>query len=48
MACGGAEAAICPIGISGFSVARALCDTFNEYPKKGSNHGIKKDQDLCG
>ena len=36
MVCGGAEAAICPIGISGFSAARALCDTFNEYPKKGS------------
>ncbi len=36
MVCGGAEAAICPLGISGFSAARALCDTFNEYPEKGS------------
>ena len=36
MICGGAEAAICPLGISGFSAARALCDTFNEYPEKGS------------
>ena len=36
MVCGGAEAAICPLGISGFSAARALCDTFNDYPKKGS------------
>lgn len=36
MVCGGAEAAICPLGISGFSAARALCDTFNENPKKGS------------
>ena len=36
MVCGGAEAAICPLGISGFSAARALCDTFNEYPKNGS------------
>ena len=30
MVCGGAEAAICPLGISGFSAARALCDTFND------------------
>ena len=36
MVCGGAEAAICPLGISGFSAARALCDTFNEQPEKGS------------
>ena len=36
MVCGGAEAAICPLGISGFSAARALCDTFNEFPENGS------------
>ncbi len=36
MICGGAEAAICPLGISGFSAARALCDTFNDQPEKGS------------
>ena len=36
MVCGGAEAAICPLGISGFAAARALCDTFNEYPENGS------------
>ncbi|MFL2514430.1 MAG: beta-ketoacyl-ACP synthase II [Alphaproteobacteria bacterium] len=36
MICGGAEAAICPLGIAGFSAARALCDTFNENPEKGS------------
>jgi len=36
MVCGGAEAAICPIGISGFSAARALCDSFNDQPEKGS------------
>ena len=36
MVCGGAEAAICPLGISGFSAARALCDTFNEKPENGS------------
>ena len=34
--CGGAEAAICPLGISGFSAARALCDTYNDQPEKGS------------
>ena len=36
MVCGGAEAAICPIGIAGFAAARALCDTFNDSPSKGS------------
>ena len=36
MVCGGAEAAICPLGIAGFSAARALCDTFNLQPTKGS------------
>ena len=36
MICGGAEAAICPLGIAGFSAARALCDTFNHEPPKGS------------
>ncbi len=36
MVCGGAEAAVCPLGISGFSAARALCDTFNDFPEKGS------------
>ena len=36
MVCGGAEAAICPLGMSGFSAARALCDTFNDNPEYGS------------
>ena len=36
MVCGGAEAAICSLGIAGFSAARALCDTFNSHPSKGS------------
>ena len=36
MICGGAEAAICPLGIAGFSAARALCDTFNDKPTMGS------------
>ena len=41
MVCGGAEAAICPIGIAGFSAARALCDTFNDNPSKGSRQWDK-------
>ena len=36
MICGGAEAAICPLGIAGFSAARALCDTYNDHPTMGS------------
>lgn len=36
MLCGGAEAAICQLGIAGFSAARALCDTFNDKPELGS------------
>ena len=36
MVCGGAEAAICPLGIAGFSAARALCNTFNDQPTRGS------------
>lgn len=36
MICGGAEAAICPLGIAGFAAARALCDTFNDSPERGS------------
>ena len=36
MVCGGAEAAICPLGIAGFSAARALCDTYNANPQGGS------------
>ena len=43
MVCGGAEAAICALGISGFSAARALCDTFNDHQKKVQDHGIKID-----
>jgi 3-oxoacyl-[acyl-carrier-protein] synthase II len=36
MLAGGAEAAICPIGIAGFSQARALSTNFNDTPEKGS------------
>ncbi len=36
MVAGGAEAAICPIGIAGFSQAKALSTAFNDQPTKGS------------
>jgi 3-oxoacyl-[acyl-carrier-protein] synthase II len=36
MLAGGAEATICPIGIAGFSQARALSTNFNDQPEKAS------------
>ncbi|MBY0521604.1 MAG: beta-ketoacyl-ACP synthase II [Sphingomonas sp.] len=36
MLAGGAEGAICPIGIAGFAQARALSTGFNDAPEKGS------------
>ena len=42
MICGGSEAAVCPIGMAGFSAARALCDTFNDNPESGSRPWDKK------
>jgi 3-oxoacyl-[acyl-carrier-protein] synthase II len=36
MLAGGAEGAICPIGIAGFSQARALSTAFKDAPEKGS------------
>src|SRR6186713_235271 len=36
MLAGGAEAAICPIGIAGFAQARALSTDFNDEPEKAS------------
>jgi 3-oxoacyl-[acyl-carrier-protein] synthase II len=36
MLAGGAEGAICPIGIAGFSQARALSTNFNDSPERGS------------
>ncbi len=36
MIAGGAEAAICPLGVAGFAAARALSTAFNDTPTKGS------------
>ncbi len=44
MLAGGAEAAICPIGISGFSACKALTTHFNDTPEKASRP-YDKDRD---
>jgi 3-oxoacyl-[acyl-carrier-protein] synthase II len=44
MLAGGAEAAICPIGIAGFVACRALSTGFNETPQKASRP-YDKDRD---
>lgn len=36
MVAGGAEAAVCRIGIAGFAAARALCTSFNDRPTEAS------------
>jgi len=36
MVAGGAESAICRIGIAGFCANKALCTSFNDQPSKGS------------
>ena len=36
MVAGGAESAICRIGIAGFAACKALCTSFNDQPSKGS------------
>jgi 3-oxoacyl-[acyl-carrier-protein] synthase II len=44
MLAGGAEGAICPIGIAGFSQAKALSTHFNDTPERGSRP-YDKDRD---
>jgi 3-oxoacyl-[acyl-carrier-protein] synthase II len=36
MVAGGAEAAVCPLGVAGFAAARALSTKFNDTPEKAS------------
>ncbi|TVQ41852.1 MAG: beta-ketoacyl-[acyl-carrier-protein] synthase II [Gloeocapsa sp. DLM2.Bin57] len=44
MICGGAEAAITPLSLAGFSAAKALCFSHNEQPTQGSRP-FDKDRD---
>jgi 3-oxoacyl-[acyl-carrier-protein] synthase II len=49
MLAGGAESAICPIGIAGFSQARALSTNFNDAPEKGSRpYDVNRDGFVMG
>lgn len=42
MVAGGAEAAVCRLGIAGFAAARALSTSFNDSPQEGSRPWDKK------
>jgi 3-oxoacyl-[acyl-carrier-protein] synthase II len=44
MLAGGSESTICPIGIAGFSQARALCSSYNDRPEQASRP-YDKDRD---
>jgi 3-oxoacyl-[acyl-carrier-protein] synthase II len=49
MLAGGAESAICPIGIAGFSQARALSTAFNDAPEKASRpYDVNRDGFVMG
>ena len=49
MLAGGAEAAICPIGIAGFAQARALSTGFNDTPEKASRpYDVDRDGFVMG
>jgi 3-oxoacyl-[acyl-carrier-protein] synthase II len=49
MLAGGAEGAICPLGIAGFAQARALSTNFNDTPERGSRpYDIDRDGFVMG
>ncbi|MFN3946188.1 MAG: beta-ketoacyl-ACP synthase II [Allosphingosinicella sp.] len=49
MLAGGAEAAICPIGIAGFAQARALSTNFNDEPERASRpYDVDRDGFVMG
>jgi 3-oxoacyl-[acyl-carrier-protein] synthase II len=49
MLAGGAEGAICPIGIAGFAQARALSTNFNDTPEKASRpYDVDRDGFVMG
>jgi 3-oxoacyl-[acyl-carrier-protein] synthase II len=49
MVAGGAEAAICPVGIAGFSQAKALSTSFNDEPTRASRpYDIQRDGFVMG
>jgi 3-oxoacyl-[acyl-carrier-protein] synthase II len=49
MLAGGAEGAICPIGIAGFAQARALSTSFNDTPEKASRpYDVNRDGFVMG
>jgi 3-oxoacyl-[acyl-carrier-protein] synthase II len=49
MLAGGAEGAICPLGIAGFAQARALSTNFNDTPEKGSRpYDVDRDGFVMG
>ncbi|EPR09454.1 3-oxoacyl-ACP synthase [Sphingobium indicum IP26] len=49
MLAGGAESAICPIGIAGFAQARALSTAFNDSPEKASRpYDVNRDGFVMG
>src|ERR1700741_580578 len=49
MLAGGAESAICPIGIAGFAAARALSTNFNDQPERASRpYDVDRDGFVMG
>lgn len=49
MVAGGAESAICPLGIAGFAQARALSTSFNDQPEKASRpYDVDRDGFVMG